>query len=96
MLEREALSEPLTWKNDPILFDAEPLPINQWLNANDLVQYEQVSRIYLSDTQLLNLYPIMVRKNDFVRVKTSDRIMARFPFLNKDDSNSFNLINNIN
>ncbi len=29
----------------------------------------------------LNLYSILVRKIDFVREKTSDRILARFPFL---------------
>lgn len=29
----------------------------------------------------LNLYSILVRKIDFVRKKTSDRILARFPFL---------------
>ena len=86
MLERETLSEPLIWNNDPILFDAEPLPVNQWLNANELIQNGHASRIYHADTQLLNLYPIMVRKNDFVRVKTSDRIMARFPYLVIDNN----------
>ncbi len=29
----------------------------------------------------LNLYSILVRKIDFVRVKDSDRILSRFPFL---------------
>ncbi|MGC9780059.1 MAG: hypothetical protein HZR80_12510 [Candidatus Heimdallarchaeota archaeon] len=75
------MSEPLTWKNDPIFFDSEPLPVNQWLNANELIEKGQAKQIFLSDTEMLNLYPIMVRKSDFVRVKTSDRIMARFPFV---------------
>ncbi len=81
MIERETVSEPLTWKNDPIFFDSEPLPVNQWLNANELIEKGQAKQIFLSDTEMLNLYSIMVRKSDFVRVKTSDRIMARFPFV---------------
>ncbi len=80
------MSKPLSWINDPLLFDVEPLQVNKWLNANDLIQQEQGNEIFLSDSQQLKLYPIMIRRIDFVRKKPSDRIMARFPFLviNKD------------
>ena len=71
---------PITWQNDPLLFDAEPRPVNQWINANELIQQKRREEIFLSD-RLLNLFPIMVRRNDFVREKPSDRIIARFPFV---------------
>lgn len=75
------MSNPLTWINDPLLFDEEPLLVNLWLNANELIQQKRGKDIFISDFKHLNLYPIMVRKNDFVRKKSSDRVMARFPFL---------------
>ena len=70
----------INWQNDPLLFDSEPLIVNQWVNANELIQQNRSEEIFRSDRHL-NLYPIMVRKNDFVRKKASDRIMARFPFI---------------
>ena len=75
------MPKPLTWINDPLLFDVEPLQVNQWLNANELIHQNRSNEIFLSDEKHMNLYPIMIRKNDFVRKKSSDRIMARLPFL---------------
>ncbi|MHA1435336.1 MAG: LAGLIDADG family homing endonuclease, partial [Candidatus Heimdallarchaeota archaeon] len=79
------MAEPLTWQNDPIYFDREPTPVNDWLNANELLEQSRREEIFHIDGQL-KLYPIMVRKNDFVRKKTSDRIIARFPFLVLDEN----------
>ncbi|NHJ32014.1 MAG: hypothetical protein FK732_04045, partial [Asgard group archaeon] len=70
----------INWLNDPLLFDLEPQPVNQWINANELIQQNRSKEIFLSEGQL-KLFPIMIRKNDFVRRNPSDRIMARFPFL---------------
>ncbi|NHK32624.1 MAG: hypothetical protein FK730_14825, partial [Asgard group archaeon] len=55
----------LNWLNDPLLLDAEPLPVNKWINANELLQQNRRDEIFQSNGQL-NLYPIMVRKNDFI------------------------------
>lgn len=74
----------LNWANDPLLFDSEPAPVNQWLNANELLEQSRREEIFHTDGRL-KLYPLMIRKNDFVRKKPSDRIMARFPFLVVDD-----------
>jgi transcriptional regulator with XRE-family HTH domain len=74
----------INWLNDSLLFDLETQPVNQWINANELILQNRGNEIFLSDGKV-NLYPIMVRKNDFVRTKTSDRIMARFPFLIIDE-----------
>ena len=79
MLERETLSGPLTWKNDPIQFDSEPLPVNQWLNANQLIEQNRDMDIFLTDGLQLNLYPVMVRKNDFVRKKSSLLLYQALP-----------------
>ncbi|MGC9780224.1 MAG: hypothetical protein HZR80_13345 [Candidatus Heimdallarchaeota archaeon] len=84
----------INWQNDPLLFDLEPQPVNQWVNANELIQQNRSEEIFLSDGYL-NLYPIMVRKNDFVRQKVSDRIMARFPFLVIDKEIQEQIVNKI-
>ncbi|MHA1125526.1 MAG: hypothetical protein ACTSO7_04275 [Candidatus Heimdallarchaeota archaeon] len=89
------MTEPLAWTNDPLLFDQEPQPVNTWLNANDLITQKRQTAIFLSDNQTLNLYPLMVRRNDFVRVKSSDRIMARFPFLVVEKEIQDNVRNNV-
>lgn len=80
-LREEKLTRPLNWLSDPIYFDSEPLPVNQWLNANELISNKKREEIFL-DNDILNLYPIMVRRIDFVRTKPSDRILARFPYVN--------------
>ncbi len=74
----------LNWANDPVLFDSEPAPANHWVNANELLDQSRREDIFHADGRL-KLYPIMVRKNDFVRKKSSDRIMARFPFFVIDE-----------
>jgi len=79
------VSKPLTWTNDPLLFDLEPLVVNQWINANELIRLNRRNEIFVSGKNLFNLYPIMVRKNDFVKTTSSDRVMARFPFLVLDE-----------
>lgn len=75
------LTQPLNWLSDPIYFDSKPLPVNQWSNANDLISNKKKGEIFLTN-DLLNLYSILVRRIDFVRTKPSDRILARFPFIN--------------
>ncbi|MFW9924339.1 MAG: hypothetical protein ACFFDW_13740 [Candidatus Thorarchaeota archaeon] len=74
------MSEPLTWLNDPYYFDPQPQPVNQWLNANELLLFGQRDKVLLSDSKL-NLFPIMVRRVDFVREKSTDRILRRFPYI---------------
>jgi len=70
----------LNWANDPYLLDEQPTPMNQWINANELLEQSRREEIFHKNGQL-KLFPLMVRKNDFVRKKTSDRIIARLPFL---------------
>ena len=81
------MSEPLNWANDPLLFDSEPTLMNDWLTANKLLSKEpQASTVGTwialinKNNYSLNLFPILVRKVDFVREKNSDRILSRFPF----------------
>ncbi len=71
----------LTWTNDPQLLDKHPINYNNWETANTLIEQEGLKRVINEDLSFTNLYGIMVRKVDFVRVKSSDRIIARFPFL---------------
>jgi len=72
----------LNWRTDPVYFDPEPFPVNEWLNANELIEAgNKVSIIRDPDLQF-NLFPMLVRRVDFVRTKPSDRILARFPFVN--------------
>ena len=72
----------LNWRIDPIYFDPEPLPVNTWFNANELIETGKKELIIQEPTLQFNLYPILVRRVDFVRTKPSDRILARFPFVN--------------
>jgi len=71
----------LSWLNDPIYFDAEPKPVNVWINANELIETNRKDEIFLNGTDTLNLFPILVRRADFVRESPTDRILARFPYL---------------
>ncbi len=70
----------INWQTDPIYFDFEPTQVNDWVNANELLEQNKREEIFQIDN-LLKLYPIMVRRNDFVRKKSTDRIIARFPFI---------------
>ena len=74
------MTTPLNWLTDPCYFDLEPQPVNQWVNANDLIKLNRQEEILL-DKDKLNLFPIMVRRVDFVREKSSDRVLRRFPYL---------------
>ncbi len=69
------------WLTDPNYYDTKPTPVHHWLNANDLVAANRESEVFLADGRTFNLFPIMVRRSDFVRDASSDRILARFPFL---------------
>ena len=71
----------LNWQNDPIYFDKEPKEVNEWINANELLESKRGEDIFLPNTQTLNLYPILVRRADFARENHSDRILARLPFI---------------
>jgi len=72
----------ITWQNDPLLFDPECQVQNEWLTANKLIENGQEEKIFADRTTLtLNLFPILVRRIDFVRKQKSDRILSRFPFL---------------
>lgn len=72
---------PLNWQNDCLLIDPEPVPKTHWLTANDLIEQESEESILQKDNTFTNLYGILVRKSDFLRTNTLDRILARFPFL---------------
>ena len=72
----------ITWQNDLLLFDPECQVQNDWLTANKLIENGQEEKIFADRTTLtLNLFPILVRRIDFVRKQKSDRILSRFPFL---------------
>jgi len=71
----------LHWSTDPLLLDKEPIKYNDWETANTLIRKEGLETVLNKDLSFKNLYGIMIRKIDFVRTKSSDRIIARFPFL---------------
>jgi len=74
---------PVTWLSDPFLLDLKPAPMNTWLAANKIIESDasNLSSFIDLDTLTLNLYSILIRKNDFVKENTSDRVLSRFPFL---------------
>ena len=72
----------LNWRTDPIYFDSEPLSVNEWVNANELIEVGKKVLIIQDPDFQFNLFPMLVRRVDFVRSKPSDRILARFPFVN--------------
>ncbi len=74
--------DPLHWSTDPLLYDKDCTNFPHWITANKLVEKNQIDKIFLDqDSLTLNLFPILVHRIDFVRKKTSDRILSRFPFL---------------
>jgi len=70
----------INWQTDPIYFDEDPKPVNQWANANELIDQGAI-RLILTEELNFNLYPILVRRVDFLREKPSDRVLARFPYV---------------
>ena len=71
------MQEFLTWRNDPLLVDSNPVKQNTWLTANDLLELSKNDSFLTSTGQLL-LYPIMIRKIDF---QTGERILQSFPYI---------------
>jgi len=71
----------LHWSTDPLLYDEQPIKYNNWETANSLIEQKGLAAVVQSDHSLTNLYGILVRKIDFVRSTSRDRIIARFPFL---------------
>lgn len=72
----------INWLTDPLLFDPECAPMNDWLTANKLLVAGQGEKIFADKNSLtLNLYSILVRRVDFVRESDGDRVLSRFPFL---------------
>ena len=72
----------ITWQNDPLLLDPTPKSMNGWATANKIIESgTDVSSFIDLETLIFNLYPILVRRIDFVREKESDRVLSRFPFI---------------
>jgi len=74
------MTEFLNWQTDPLLIDPTPLKQNNWVTANELLDTGQSER-FLTPTGQLQLYPIMVRKVDFV---SGERILQSFPYIKLD------------
>jgi len=72
---------PLHWQNDPLFYDTTPTSYNDWVTANTLIPTVGLSAVVTSDFTFTNLYGMLVRKIDFVRLRSNERILARFPFL---------------
>ena len=72
---------PLYWMNDPLLLDNIPIGYNTWETANSLIEQKGLVAVVQLDQSFTNLYGMLVRKVDFVRSSSRDRIIARFPFL---------------
>jgi len=72
----------LHWRTDPFLVDSEPLKQNTWLTANGLLESKQ-NNLFQTPTSQLLLYPLMIRKIDFV---SGERLLQSFPYilLNKE------------
>ena len=71
----------LNWLEDPILLDQNPISSDKWVTANDLLAQEWHAA-FLLPTGQLQLYPIMVRKNDFI---AGERILQSFPYIILDE-----------
>ena len=75
------MQEFLTWRTDPFLLDVEPKVQNTWLTANELLETRQ-NKLFITPTEQLLLYPIMIRKTDFV---SGERILQSFPYILLDN-----------
>ena len=67
----------LHWESDPLLLDPTPAVQNTWLTANELLKKRQGDK-FQTETGRLLLYPIMLRKVDFV---LGERIIQSFPYI---------------
>ena len=67
----------LNWRTDPFLVDSEPLKQNTWFTANSLLESKQNNLFQIPTGQLL-LYPLMIRKIDFV---SGERLLQSFPYI---------------
>ncbi len=67
----------LHWRTDPLLLDHTQIVQNNWLTANELLEADQGEKFIQSNGQL-HLYPIMVRKIDFI---SGERILQSFPYI---------------
>ena len=67
----------LNWRTDPFLVDSEPLKQNTWFTANGLLESKQNNLFQIPTGQLL-LYPLMIRKIDFV---SGERLLQSFPYI---------------
>lgn len=74
------MQEFLNWRTDPLLLDPTSMKQNDWQTANELLETGQ-SDSFLTAAEQLRLYPIMVRKIDFV---SGERIMQSFPYIALD------------
>ncbi len=68
----------LTWNTDPLLFDSIPLPKNSWETANSLITQGKVAKIFQYKFPKISLYPIMIRKNDFI---SNERLLQSLPYI---------------
>ncbi len=71
------MTEFLNWQTDPLLIDPTTLKQNNWLTANELLETSQSKRFLTAKGQI-QLYPIMIRKVDFV---SGERILQSFPYI---------------
>ena len=70
----------LSWYNDPLLLDQQPVNTQYWTTANDLITEGAQDRIFLTQSYF-NLYGILVKKIDFLRRGKNDRLFARMPYV---------------
>ncbi|MHA1185614.1 MAG: LAGLIDADG family homing endonuclease [Candidatus Heimdallarchaeota archaeon] len=74
------MTEPLSWKNDPLLLEDQP---NHTINLNDLLEENGVHDNLLA-TPLVNFYSILIKKREFIQnntLLTRTRILPRMPYL---------------
>ncbi|MGC9777927.1 MAG: hypothetical protein HZR80_01635 [Candidatus Heimdallarchaeota archaeon] len=68
--------------NRSIVLDHTQIVQNNWLTANELLEADQGEKFIQSNGQL-HLYPIMVRKIDFI---SGERILQSFPYILLDQT----------
>ncbi|MGC9778210.1 MAG: helix-turn-helix domain-containing protein [Candidatus Heimdallarchaeota archaeon] len=71
------MQEFLNWRTDPLLVDVESKAQNNWFTANELLESDRRDSFITSSGQLL-LYPIMIRKIDFI---SGERLLQSFPYI---------------